>query len=348
MAKKKKKGGKGKNSDSSSGNGFLTTIIILVIGGAVSYGLFVEPGENQISDIIESTSEKFKTEGEDETLKKNDEVPAHESSTSERKKNASNENKESSLEGKLEKAETNQNLPSYNEENPYYFSKSFDFTWPAYTNNDAIVEHSFFALRYNEKKEQADWVAYKLIGSNLENAKYKRRDNFREDPKVQTKSAHPNDYKGSGYDRGHLAPAADFTWNKDGLDESFYMSNMSPQLPGFNRGIWKRLEEKTREFAKSNGEIFIVTGPIFDAKSEKIGKNKVAIPDRYYKAIIELTGKETKGIAFVLDHEKSSDDLGSFAISIDALENITALDFFPNLPDQLENEIECCFRYSDW
>jgi endonuclease G len=90
----------------------------------------------------------------------------------------------------------------------------------------------------------------------------KRKDNFRSDPKVKTGSAALSDYKGSGYDRGHLAPAADFKWSATAMSESFYMSNMSPQVPGFNRGIWKNIESTVRNWAVENDEIYIVTGPV--------------------------------------------------------------------------------------
>ncbi|MGL1889820.1 MAG: DNA/RNA non-specific endonuclease [Reichenbachiella sp.] len=258
------------------------------------------------------------------------------------------ETKTSTKERLVETVETNEDLPQYESEDEVYFARSFDFTWPSYDQADQIIEHEFYTLKYNEKTEQADWVAYKVKGSDLANAKYKRKDNFRADPNVKTKSAHPTDYKGSGFDRGHLAPAADFTWTETGLDESFYMSNMSPQAPGFNRGIWKKLETKVRVWANENQIIYVVTGPIYTEKSEKIGKNKVAIPDKYYKVVLELTGKEKKGIAFIMDNEKTSMPLSEFAMSINDIERILDMDFFPAIPDNIEDDIESKYDYSAW
>ena len=117
---------------------------------------------------------------------------------------------------------------------------------PSQQSNGQIVHHANYTLQYNEEHEQASWVAYRLTSHHLQNPSTKRKDNFRSDPKVKTGSATLSDYKGSGYDRGHLAPAADFKWSSTAMSESFYMSNMSPQVPGFNRGIWKKLESKIR------------------------------------------------------------------------------------------------------
>lgn len=351
MAKARgKKGARKKsNSESGGGSGLILSIIAVVIAGAVAYGMFLRPGAEGLSGVSDVNLSDYLPESTGNVDADKAENISKQMEPKKEDPVAKTDPKDvSSLDGKIEKEETNQNLPTYEEVTPYYFTSSFDFTWPAYTSKDAIIEHEFYALRYNEKTEQADWVAYKLTADDLNNAKFKRKDNFREDPNVKTNSASPADYKGSGYDRGHLAAAADFTWNKLALDESFYMSNMSPQLPGFNRGIWKKLEEKTRSLARSNGTVYIVTGPIFTGKSDKIGKNKVAIPDKYYKVVIELTGNDIKGIGFILDHEKSSASLSSFSMSIDEVEKITGLDFFPTAPDDIEKRLECCARYSDW
>jgi endonuclease G, mitochondrial len=122
-----------------------------------------------------------------------------------------------------------------------------------------IVSHSAIILAYNEEHEQAHWVSYKLTSQMLKGAA-KRTDKFKEDPKVSTKSASPTDYRLSGYDRGHLAPAGDFTYDATAMAESFYMSNMSPQIPSFNRGIWKKLEDQVRFWAKENEKSILSPG----------------------------------------------------------------------------------------
>ena len=126
---------------------------------------------------------------------------------------------------------------------------------------EQIIYHTGFTLSYNEAHEQASWVAYELTSNELIK-KVNRSDNFKQDPKVETGSALLSDYVRSGYDRGHLAPAADMSWSQITMEESFYMSNISPQKPGFNRGIWKKLESYVRQWAYDNESIYVVTGGI--------------------------------------------------------------------------------------
>jgi endonuclease G, mitochondrial len=233
-----------------------------------------------------------------------------------------------------------ENIGSTAYQDHYYYTKSFDFAWPKYHTNDDIIEHTYFTLKYNEEHEQAEWVAYKLKREDLEKPKNKRKNNFRPDPKVATFSAHPKDYYKSGYDRGHLAPAGDFSWSVTAMDETFYMSNMSPQHPGLNRGIWKDLEEKIREWAKRDSELYIITGPVLKPGLKSIGKNKVSVPEIYYKVILDIQEPEIKGAGFLFYNEKTHKDLSEFIVTIDSVENLTGLDFFPSLPDSLEEAIE--------
>lgn len=343
------------NKSKGSGSGVNGAAIFLIIGIIVMVGLYwVNQNPDWNGELKKITNgitlgkkeDSKKSTSTSQPQKSDTKLKASEPTKPAQKK--FEENKIDALNGAKETVKTNENLPVYNKDDNYYYSSSFDFTWPAYTREDAIVEHAYYTLRYNEKTEQPDWVAYTLKKVNLDNSKFSRTDNFREDPDVKTKSAALADYKGSGYDRGHLAPAADFGWSKEGMSESFYMSNMSPQEPGFNRGIWKKLEEHVRDWARSNEEIYVVTGPIYFGKGERIGKNKVVVPDQYYKVILELNGKEVKGIGFILDNEKSSKDLSVYAMSIDEVEKATGLDFFPAIPDQLENQIEQTYNYSLW
>ncbi|MDG1440846.1 MAG: DNA/RNA non-specific endonuclease [Flavobacteriales bacterium] len=150
-----------------------------------------------------------------------------------------------------------------------------------------IVSHSYYTLSYSEEHEQAEWVYYTL-NSNQLNSAVERRDNFRPDFKVKTSSAQLYDYKGSGYDRGHLAPAADMKYNSSSMSESFFMSNMSPQSASFNRGIWRKIEKQFRDWSYMYGELVIVTGPVLKGENYgSIGYNKVTIPKWYYKVAID-------------------------------------------------------------
>jgi len=204
---------------------------------------------------------------------------------------------------------------------------------------DQIVYHTYYALSYSEKDEQAEWVAYKLTNENIE-GDIKRTNNFREDKKVTTVSAQLSDYYKSGFDRGHLAPAGSMKINKTSMSESFFMSNMSPQSPGFNRGIWKRLEEKVRYWTEINDSIFVVSGPILDKPLNTIGENNVTVPRAYYKTLLGYKNGIAKGLAFIMPHEKSSASLYEFVVSIDEVEKITGIDFYHKIDKEVQEKVE--------
>ena len=132
------------------------------------------------------------------------------------------------------------------------------------------------------------------------------------------------------------------------MSESFFMSNMSPQHPSFNRGIWKKLEGSVRNWADDNGEIYIVTGPILTGNYSTIGFNRVSIPNYYYKVILDYKKPELKGIGFILPNQKSNSSLQSFAVTIDEVERKTGIDFYHSLSDEIENQIESTIDVNKW
>lgn len=214
---------------------------------------------------------------------------------------------------------------------------------------DIVITHTCFALLYNEPHEQASWVAYELTKEET-NKIYERTDKFITDPKVKTGTANDKDYASSGYDRGHLAPASDMGWSATAMAESFYYSNMSPQTPSFNRGVWKRLEELVRTWAIENNSVYIVTGPVLTSGLTTIGPNKVSVPNYYYKVILDYTEPSIKGIGFIIPNTGSSESLQQFAVSIDSVEKFTGIDFFSSLPDEQEELIEktLCIKCWTW
>jgi endonuclease G len=219
--------------------------------------------------------------------------------------------------------------------------------WPAVQAKDVIIQHTAYTLCYDEKHEQAKWVAYSLTASET-NSQYERSNDFNVDPKVLTGSAGDNDYKGSGYDRGHLAPAADMGFSSLTMQESFYYSNMSPQNPSFNRGIWKKLEEQVRSWAVLYDSVLVVTGPVLTSNLPKIGVNGVSIPSFYYKVILDYKNNQSKAIALILPNVKGTKPLSSYVLSIDELEKLTNLDFFPELQDDLEARLEKSSSVNSW
>jgi endonuclease G, mitochondrial len=218
---------------------------------------------------------------------------------------------------------------------------------PKINENDIIISHSGFSLLYNEEHEQASWVAYFLTKERAQKGT-ERTNNFKPDPKVSTLTANDKDYAASGFDRGHLAPAGDMTWSSETMAESFYYSNMSPQVPSFNRGIWKKLEDQVRTWAKTYDSLYIVTGPILEDGLPTIGDNKVSIPRIYYKAILRYRNNDISSIGFLIPNKGLNEPLQNFTVTIDSLENLTEIDFFHLLPDYLEESVEKTICIDCW
>lgn len=226
------------------------------------------------------------------------------------------------------------------------YSSTISCTNPSYKSGE-LISHRYYDLQYSEHHEQAYWVAYILYPSFLtKNAT--RKNNFKKDTKVTTGSASLLDYKGSGYDRGHLAPAGSMVVNQTAMDESFYMSNMSPQVPGFNRGIWKNLESKVRYWSQASDSLFVVTGPILTSVDKTIGENQVSVPKQYYKVLVRFTKGDVQGIAFLLDNSASKKPLASFAVPIDSIEALTEIDFNPNWDSKTEATLEGEMELAAW
>jgi endonuclease G, mitochondrial len=210
---------------------------------------------------------------------------------------------------------------------------------PYLTDSTFYIEHTGFSLIYNETHEQAEWVTYFLNSSRL-TRNVTRSNDFRPDPSITSRTASHADYQKSGYDRGHLAPAADMAWSKQTMSESFFYSNMSPQTPGFNRGIWKKLEEQVRQWVNDSTTIHITTGPVLHSNLPQIGPNNVSVPEYYYKALLRFQPQRVDGIAFILPNTSSNKPLSTFAISIDSLETLTHLNFHHLLIDSIQTRVE--------
>ena len=222
---------------------------------------------------------------------------------------------------------------------------------PSEIRGSDVYHYQNYSLSYNNDFEQADWVAYVLEQENLVKPWNDRNDNFRADPAIRGGSAGLSDYRGSGYDRGHMVPAADMAYDAVAMDETFLMSNISPQARNFNQGIWRELEELTRSWAKKFKRLYIVTGPILTEEPKGyIGKeNEVAIPSAYFKIILDLDDPEQKAIAFLLPNEISYEPLYKFATSVDEVEALAQIDFFEGfMPKATEEELEGNFNIDLW
>jgi endonuclease G len=210
-----------------------------------------------------------------------------------------------------------------------------------------LVRHTYYTLSYNEKYEQANWVYYNLTDSMIINGGEERSNSFRIDKLISSGSAKSSDYTKSGYDRGHLCPAADMGFNPVAMSESFLMSNISPQIPDFNRGIWKELETTVRNWAKKEKSVDVVTGPVFKDNKGQIGQDEVLVPGYYFKVIYDKTGNP-KIIAFLFPNAKSDRPLTDFVVTTDEIERLTGYDFFSQLPDEIETALENKTDISGW
>ena len=214
--------------------------------------------------------------------------------------------------------------------------------------SDRIITHKGFTLSYNYDWKIPNWVAYELTDIEVK-GEVPRYDKFKPDPMVpQNVSAHTNDYKHSGYDRGHMAPAADMKWDEQAMRESFYLSNICPQNPNLNGGVWKDLEEQVRELASQKGKIFVICGPIVNDTSKTIGENKVVVPQAFFKVLLQEENNELHTIGFVYENISGRKPMSTYAMTVDEVEELTNIDFFPSLPNKIEKKVEADVDFSKW
>lgn len=211
---------------------------------------------------------------------------------------------------------------------------------------EQIIRHSGYTVSYNKDLKIPNWVSYELTREETK-GKEKRGNRFIADPLVIGPIATNADYTRSGYDKGHMAPAADMKWSPEAMKESFYFSNMCPQHPQLNRRGWKNLEEKIRNWAIADSAI-IICGPIIEKHPKTIGKNKVVVPQKFFKVVLSPFAKPIRAIGFLFNNEQAVEPLSSYVVTVDSIESLTNMDFFAPLPDEIENKIEANANYSLW
>ncbi len=214
---------------------------------------------------------------------------------------------------------------------------------------EQIIRHKGYTVSYNSDYRVANWVAYELTSQEAQSNAAERSNKFVRDPMVKGASAENGDYTRTGYDRGHLAPAGDMKWSAQAMRESFYLSNITPQKPGLNRGVWKDLEEQCRMWAADNGKLLIATGPILTPDLKRLGKNRVAIPVKFYKVICMIQDNKYEAVGFIFenkDYGKTS--LRSLMVPVDSVEQVAQIDFFASLPDSIESRMEAKVNQKAW
>lgn len=212
---------------------------------------------------------------------------------------------------------------------------------------EKLVEHVGYTVSFNTQHNIPNWVAYDLTSEEVAGVT-PRAKHFEPDPQI-IGCPTTDDYKNSGYDRGHMAPAGDMKWSEQAMTESFYLSNICPQNHNLNGGDWKALEEHLRTMATQYEKVYIACGPIISANPKTIGLNhQVAVPDAFYKAILRKKGDTWSAIGFMMPNQAGHKKLSTYAMSVEELEIITNMDFFYNLPDDIEEQVESSYQLTDW
>lgn len=201
------------------------------------------------------------------------------------------------------------------------------------------IGHLGYTTHYNTKWLIPNWVAYELTPEEAE-GNVERNGQFQSDPLVKGNTAIPADYKRSGYDRGHMAPAADMKFSNKAMNESFYLSNICPQNHELNTGLWASLEKRIRKWANAGETLYIVCGPIVKNTDSTIGQSGVVVPQGFFKVLCKKVNGKTYALGFVFPNEDCKGTIYNYSMSVDAVEKRTGLDFFSLLPDDVETAIE--------
>ena len=222
---------------------------------------------------------------------------------------------------------------------------------PATHKGEIIVRHAAFTLSYNTEHNTPNWVAWELTREETE-GQGRRANQFLPDPDLDVRyQVTHQDYIGSGYDRGHMCPAGDNKCNAHAMTECFYLSNMCPQNHEFNSNSWERLENACRRWARKEGSVYIVCGPIYNPKRKlkTIGReHKISVPNGFFKCVLSLQPGKEKAIAFVYQHNEEYQSMKSVATSVDAVEELTGYNFFSSVPKELQNHVEAMCNLTEW
>lgn len=210
-----------------------------------------------------------------------------------------------------------------------------------------LLSRTAYCLSYNRGTLCPNWVAWNLTAEHAD-GEWARSNDYREDYDVPSPRATNEDYRGSSLSRGHMCPAGDCKWDANAMSETFLLSNICPQDRSLNSGLWNRIEMDCRKWAQMYGSVYIVCGPVlYNKEHETIGVDKVVVPEAFFKVILCL--QETpKAIGFVVKNNAGTKKKDQYVNTVDEVERITGYDFFPALPDDIENEVESHASIDDW
>ncbi len=210
-----------------------------------------------------------------------------------------------------------------------------------------VKEYAGFTISFNKDNGTPNYVAWELLDEETRGEKG-RSNNFWSDSDIEGCPS-TSDYTRSGYDRGHMCPSGEQKWSEEAMNDCFVMANICPQVHDLNNGAWKTLETKERQWAARDSALMIVAGPIYEKTDKKrIGKAGVRVPSAFFKVLLAPYADEPGGIAFVYSNMKAPGNMNEYAMSIDQLEKILGYDFFPALPDEIENKVESSYSFKEW
>ena len=231
-------------------------------------------------------------------------------------------------------------------------TENLEIPAPMEGNKELVLRRTNYTLSFNKATNLPNWVAWRLDKKKLATKVSRDRYGFVADPDMEGKNAVvTQDYARSGYDRGHMCPANDSRWSADAMRESFYMTNICPQNPSLNSGDWNELEQACHKWAEE-GPIYIICGPILykKSKAEYIGKeHKIRVPEAFFKVVLAGVEKgKPRAIGFIYKNAKGNLPLDAYVNTVDEVERITGIDFFPELPDEVEDKLESTYNIKDW
>ena len=212
-----------------------------------------------------------------------------------------------------------------------------------------LIDYEGFVVSYDDKHLIPFWVAYTLTSDEVLSTSAPSKGSFQQDSRISFSQADYSDYRGSGWSRGHMAPAADFKWSTSAYLGTFVYTNCCPQNASLNNGSWNVLENKVRRWAEMYKEVFVVTGPIIsDGTFGTIGNNKVAVPDAFFKVVLVHMDSGYSCVGFIMRNSSEKQTLLEACISVNKLEAITGYDFFPFLDDSIEDDVESMIERTIW
>ena len=212
--------------------------------------------------------------------------------------------------------------------------------------SDTLVRRDAFDVHFNSGRGIANCAVYELARNEL-NGTVERSDEFMPDPSVKGCPS-PQDYAGCGMDRGHLVPAGDLKWSETAMRQSFLMTNICPMHKALNEGGWAKLEEKVREWTARDSALLVFTGPVVAEGDTTLTSGRVTVPSAYYKVIMAPCVRPVRVIAFIYPNGHSGGRLRQYAVSIDEVERLTGLDFFPTLPPDEQHRLESTVHLDAW